>query len=529
MISSLILTTLAAPAAALPQADAPTAIAVDRLHVGDGKVLENAVILLQDGRIRSVAQGAAPSGALHVDGAELTPGLVDAYSLMGVGSNTVEESRETTAGMPLLQALRLDHPSFRRAAEQGVTTAFLTPDSLNAFGGLAAVVKTQGGEPADLYAEPGSAAQVLNAAAALKISLGNDVAYRNHAPRRNPSDYFSRRPTTRMGTVWTLRRDFYRAATYAQQRARGEVEADADLDAIAKVLSGELPLRIHARRNNDIQTALRLAEEFQLKQVTMEEATEGHKAAALLAAAGVRVVAGPGYDDLQRSIARGPSIADLRMVLDPPVVCCEDLHDESFLAEMACRDPFCKQVVRGADQPAALYHEAERNEFGMAVDPDDPGPGHDHDQSVVDPATGLVQPKGLALDLLTLFQPRYATGLNIGRRGEGDTSTPALPAILHAAGVHAALGSAEAHDQPLSESSLIHQARLAVRYGLDPQSALSMVTSHAAVSCGMGERVGRVAAGLDADLVLWSGDPLDPASRPLLVLIDGRIAVDNRN
>ena len=91
-----------------------------------------------------------------------------------------------------------------------------------------------------------------------------------------------------------------------------------------------------------------------------------------------------------------------------------------------------------------------------------------------------------------------------------------------------ALGSAEAHDHALTESSLIHQARNAVRWGMEPEAALQAVTSQAAELCGTADQVGKVEVGFDADLVLWSGDPLDSASRPILVILDGRIAVDNR-
>jgi len=52
------------------------------------------------------------------------------------------------------------------------------------------------------------------------------------------------------------------------------------------------------------------------------------------------------------------------------------------------------------------------------------------------------------------------------------------------------------------------------------------VTADAATMLGLEKRVGRLAEGLDADLVLWNGPPLDDASRPVLVLIQGRPVFD---
>ena len=67
-----------------------------------------------------------------------------------------------------------------------------------------------------------------------------------------------------------------------------------------------------------------------------------------------------------------------------------------------------------------------------------------------------------------------------------------------------------------------------MRWGLPAEQALPMVTSRAAAICGHGDSVGSIKVGYDADLVLWSGPPLDSASRPLLVIVDGRVVLDNR-
>ena len=469
-----------------------TTILADTLHLGDGQVLSHAVVSIENGKIQSVMEGVShgfskdaeqPEGTYYLPDAHLTPGLVDAYSFLGVQAtgHTVDEARESGAAHALSLTADLDASGFLHAVENGVTSAFLSPDSTNVFGGLAAFVKTSGGVPANLYRPTASAAKVVNAAAALKITLGSDVSRGNHSPWGKPQDFRSRRPTTRMGTVWEIRRQFYRALSYQEDRAKGVVDANADLDVMLQVLDGRLPLRIQARRNNDVQTALRLKEEFQIPHLVIEEGSESWRAKELLAAAGVPVVVGPAYDEVSRAVATGPTLEELRLLANPPAVCCEGLEE----------------------------------------------PGHeDHAQD-----EHVVKVTGLAQDyLLATTTPRYgaAAGSTHGRQGEGEKATPATPALLWKAGVSCAIGSAEAHDSALSEASLIHQARTAMQWGLHAEQALVMVTSQAARLCGQAKRVGQVAVGFDADLVLWSGNPLDGTSRPLLVFVDGRLAADLR-
>ncbi|MCH2101111.1 MAG: amidohydrolase family protein [Planctomycetes bacterium] len=500
---------------------------VDYLHDGSGKVWENVVITVADGKISQILPGKdAPDGAIKIEGVHATPGLVDAFSYMAVDDDTVEQSRETTAGLKLAATIDLDAPAFGRAASEGVTTAFLTPDSLNAFGGLAAIVKTAGGESVDLFAEEGSAARMMNDAAALKISLGNDVAIGNRGPNRVPNSYFIRRPTTRMGTVWSIRSTFYSAMRYAEAREAGSVEYHADYEVVLAAMRGEIPIRVHARRNNDVQTALRLAAEFQWPGFVIEEGTEAYRAAQMLAKARIPVVAGPGYDTAQRAISRGPSLEEMRFWAAPPEICCEHLHEDAFVAEVGAFPVFPHHHECEVDGLSVFFHEEERDEWGIPVDHDDPlHHEHDHEEEV----NPMLPEHELVRDVvLTIGGKELARGLQNGRFSEGDQSTPALPALLHKAGVQMAIGGAEAHDSISTESSLIHQARRAVAYGLPRDQAITSITSRAAVLCGVQDRVGSVEVGKDADLVLWSGDPLEHSSRPLLVVVDGEIVVDNR-
>lgn len=91
---------------------------------------------------------------------------------------------------------------------------------------------------------------------------------------------------------------------------------------------------------------------------------------------------------------------------------------------------------------------------------------------------------------------------------------------LAKAGVPFAFGLA---DTGGSAAVLRESAALAVRAGLDRATAWRAITSTAAGIIGAGDRVGRIAAGFDADLVLWSGDPLSITSRPVAVYLNGEL------
>jgi len=54
------------------------------------------------------------------------------------------------------------------------------------------------------------------------------------------------------------------------------------------------------------------------------------------------------------------------------------------------------------------------------------------------------------------------------------------------------------------------------------EAALAALTSSTATIWGIEDRAGRIAAGLGADLVIWDGDPLEPSSGPVMVLLSGR-------
>ncbi|MFL4473219.1 amidohydrolase [Paeniglutamicibacter sp. MACA_103] len=114
-----------------------------------------------------------------------------------------------------------------------------------------------------------------------------------------------------------------------------------------------------------------------------------------------------------------------------------------------------------------------------------------------------------------LIGPLFTTKSKVELRGR----SLANPRRLAEAGVEISIIT----DHPVVPINfLIHQCTLAVKEGLDPVTALRAVTINPARVLGLAERLGSLETGKDADLVLWSGDPLDVMSRALRVWIGGK-------
>ena len=102
--------------------------------------------------------------------------------------------------------------------------------------------------------------------------------------------------------------------------------------------------------------------------------------------------------------------------------------------------------------------------------------------------------------------------------GADSRSFAALVALAEA-GVRVGFGLEAPANHP---HSLRFAAAAAVRAGMDPERALVALTGDAALIADVAGRIGRIEPGRDADLVLWSGHPLDLRSSVRAVWIDGR-------
>jgi imidazolonepropionase-like amidohydrolase len=119
-----------------------------------------------------------------------------------------------------------------------------------------------------------------------------------------------------------------------------------------------------------------------------------------------------------------------------------------------------------------------------------------------------------ARDIPVVIGPMLTSRSKVELRNRSLTSA----GLLAAAGVTIAITT----DHPIVPVHfLAYQAALAVKHGLDRETALRALTINPARIVGIADRVGSLAPGKDADLVIWSGDPLDAESRVLSALVDG--------
>ncbi len=95
------------------------------------------------------------------------------------------------------------------------------------------------------------------------------------------------------------------------------------------------------------------------------------------------------------------------------------------------------------------------------------------------------------------------------------------PGILYKKGVKFAIMT----DHPVIPVQYLPVcAAVAVREGLPEDAALEAITKNPAEIIGLGDRIGTIERGKDADIAVFSGDPFDFRSRCVLTLVNGKAA-----
>jgi imidazolonepropionase-like amidohydrolase len=258
-----------------------------------GPAIENGVVIFSGGKIQSIgaADTEIPEGAKVIDatGKIITPGLIDAGTTLSVSvQNANEQVAEVTPQMRIVDAVDPNHKVFEAVRRHGVTTVQINPGNRNVIGGLGAVMKTHGSTVAEM---------LLKDASALRLTMGAEPSSGNRAIRGGtPYGLYYRRPTTRMGVVWITRKAFYDAMSYREERTIADPEKtpppDPGMEILLQVLEGKLQVHTTARAEQDIRTALRLADEFGYKTV-IEGAIEAYRCVDLVAEAKAKVIFAP--------------------------------------------------------------------------------------------------------------------------------------------------------------------------------------------------------------------------------------------
>lgn len=258
----------------------------------EGEKLQNGYLFVENGKIVSIGDmSALPKitdgiPVFDAQGGYVLPGFVEAHSHIGLYEDSIglagedgnEDTDPVTPQLRVIDGINPMERAFQEAREAGVTTVVVSPGSANPIGGQIAAMKTYGRRIDDM---------LLKAPLAMKMALGENPKMSYHDRDETP--------VTRMATVALIREQLAKAAEYCAHKMDPEMddpEYDAKLDALLPLIKGEIPVHFHAHRADDIFTALRIANEFQLKTVIVH-GTEAYLVADILAQEQVPIISGP--------------------------------------------------------------------------------------------------------------------------------------------------------------------------------------------------------------------------------------------
>ncbi len=310
-------------------------------------------ILVEGGKIKMIApvlEGKLVNDAEVIDatGIDIYPGFVDAHCHLGLdgyavgfaGEDFNELGDPVTPQLSAVDAINPQDETFRQAREGGVTCVSTGPGSSNVIGGTFCVIKTSGTRVDDM---------VVKEKSAMKVAFGE-----------NPKNcYKDKGVYSRMSVAAKLRETLQKAILYEKKlTAAGWPDEtdyeklpayDAKLEAMLPVIRGEMPLKAHAHRADDIFTAIRIAKEFHL-DLRIDHTTDGALIAEDLAKEGFPVAVGPSFGhatkyelkhkDFQTAATLDQAGCQVSIITDSPVI------EERFLALCAGRaiytgmDPF---------------------------------------------------------------------------------------------------------------------------------------------------------------------------------------------
>lgn len=482
-LTALLCAALAAPGLAQielrPQAAEvpPPRLAVVGVRVGLGDEAPERTLLLADGRIAEVLEADAevPPGHLRIDGAGLRalPAFLDAFTTSGIEVPALEADRDRP-----LDVQADVWADMRVARRKGLRPAFRAVDHLDQDAASLAAYRRAGFG----YAAVGAGGEILSGQAAL-VSL-RDAAPRDRVllPEAASHASFGARgggyPSTLMGRFAHLRqfhldaaRQAELAARFAAGRAGPRPAYDPDLEAAARLARGETLVLCEAEGARDIRRWLRLGEELGWRMALLGGREAGREA--------------------ERLAARGvPVVLGLRFGREP-----EDPRETGSSA----------RPRRSGSREAPAPEEEDEDPEQESAD------GEDEEESEPPPAPE-------AQDEADGGRAEYRVphGARLEARLEWERDRDGALALVEA-GVP--LAFATLGDAP---GEWLGRVRGLVERGLAPEAALAALTEGPARLYGLEGRVGVIAAGADASLMLWSGDPLvDGEARVRWAIVDG--------
>lgn len=302
-----------------------------------GEDIENGSILIDaGGKIAAVSSSIeAPEGTRIIDaeGRLVTPGCVEAHCHIGLHNEAVgwegrdynETADPITPQMRAIDSINPQDEAFANAIRGGVTTACTGPGSANVVGGSFAVIKLVGNRIDNM---------IVKHPAAMKCAFGEN-------PKRVYGQGGKKSPVTRMATAALLRELLFKSKRYLADKEAGKDPFDMKLEAMIPVMKGEIPLKAHAHRADDILTSIRIAKEFGVK-LTLDHCTDGSVIAEELAKEGYPAFVGPSLGGkskvelINKAFSTPGDLAragvDVSIITDAPVI---PLHHLPMCAGLA--------------------------------------------------------------------------------------------------------------------------------------------------------------------------------------------------
>ncbi len=330
----LALVSLLAPALTGAPEGGTFALRATRVHVGDGTVIENGVVVVRDGKIAGVGKGVTvdKNVVLVEHDGDLSPGLIALRDYSGAGSEGADSTRTVMETADLAHAFDPDHSSMKRLQSEGVTTVVLAPTpGQNLIGGLAAAVK------------PG--VRVLARGALLHLDLSTSGLRNN------------RYPTSYAGAFEELERRFHEPQ-----------------GVFARVAAGELRVLLEANNRAELQRALAFASRHGLAGILVGSSRAG-ELAAQVKASGLGIALGPyGPGTDSKTLASAAALAragvPLGFALDAPGVHPVGLRWTAALCVRAGleRDAAFGALTSGAADLAGIGDRVGRIREGLDAD-----------------------------------------------------------------------------------------------------------------------------------------------------------------
>ncbi len=268
------------------------AVRGERVHTVSDGTIANGVVLIRNGKIDRVGPAdrvRIPNGIETIEAKVVTPGLVDAHTVVGLAGylnqpHDQDQLERSEAIQPELRAIDAYNPRETLVAwlrSHGITTIHTGHAPGEVISGQTLIAKTAGNTVAET---------VINPAAMVAATLGEGAIVSSNG-RKTPGN--------RSKAIAMLRAELIKAQAYREKIAAADGDDDKDppardlrMEAMATVLSGGMPLMVTVNRHNDILTALRIAEEFDIDLV-LDGAAEAYLVADEIKAAGVKVIVHP--------------------------------------------------------------------------------------------------------------------------------------------------------------------------------------------------------------------------------------------